>query len=111
MYREFATPETKILFEKKLSMENKYELIENAPARRFEMHIEDRVAYIEYSLKVDKIYLTHTIVPEELGGRGIGSALVSQTLELIEKRGLKVVPVCSFVEAYIGRHPQWKSLL
>jgi len=88
-----------------------YNLIENTDTNRFEMHIEGYVPYIEYTLKADKIYLTHTIVPKELGVRGIGSALVKQTLAIIQNRQLKVVPVCSFVEAYIDKHPKWKKLL
>ncbi|MCF6170584.1 MAG: N-acetyltransferase [Bacteroidales bacterium] len=88
-----------------------YKLIENTDGNRFEMHIDGFVPYIEYTLKADKIYLNHTIVPKELGGRGIGSALVKQTLEILQNRKMKVVPVCSFVEAYINKHPEWKVVL
>jgi len=88
-----------------------YKITENTDANRFEMPVDGYVPYIEYSIKADKIYLTHTIVPKELGGRGIGSALVKQVLAIIQNRQLKVVPVCSFVEAYIDKHPEWEVLL
>ena len=57
------------------------------------------------------ITLTHTEVPPALGGRGVGSALVRGVLEAARARGLKVVPKCPFVSAFMGRHPEFNDLL
>ncbi len=86
-------------------------LIHNKKENRFEKKIDGFVAYIEYIRKENKLYLTHTIVPQEIGNRGVGTTLVRETLEEIEKRNLKIVPVCSFVISYIERHPEWEKLL
>ena len=86
-------------------------LIHNEEENKFEKKIDGFVAYIEYLKKDDKLYLTHTIVPQEIGGRGIGTTLVRETLKEIEKRKLKIVPICSFVVSYIERHPEWEKLL
>jgi predicted GNAT family acetyltransferase len=32
-------------------------------------------------------------------------------LELIRAEGLKVKPLCPFVKAYIGKHPEYADLL
>ena len=88
-----------------------YELIDNTELKRFEMHVDGHIAFLEYILKPDKIYLIHTEVPPAIGNRGIGSKLVKKILEEVDRRGLKVVPACSFVEIYIKRHPEWKKLL
>ena len=47
-------------------------LIDNADKKRFEFDLEDKLGIIEYIIKEDKIFLTHTEVPEELGGKGYG---------------------------------------
>ena len=86
-------------------------LINNTEAKRYEMHIEGLTPRIEYIMAKDKIYLTHTEVPKELEGKGIGSALVKKVLEDIEKKDLTLVPMCPFVAMYIKRHPEWKKLV
>ena len=75
--------------------------------KKFELHIEDQVAYIDYIInKQNVIYLTHTEVPSSLEGNGVGSALVSKTLDFIRESNLKMAPLCPFVAAYLKRHPE-----
>jgi predicted GNAT family acetyltransferase len=88
-----------------------YELIDNTDLKRFEMHVDGHIALLEYILKPDKIYLIHTEVPPAIGNLGIVSKLVKKVLEEVDRRGLKVVPACSFVDIYIKRHPEWRKLL
>jgi len=90
---------------------NDFELIDNTDLNRFEIHVDGHIALLEYMLRPDKIYLIHTEVPPAIGNRGIGSKLVKKVLEEINRRGLKVVPACSFVDIYIKRHPEWKKVL
>jgi len=68
-------------------------------------------AIAAYALHAGKIIFTHTEVPSAYGGRGIGSALVRFALASARTRGLKVVPVCPFVAAYIEKHPEEQDLL
>ncbi|MEX0273036.1 MAG: GNAT family N-acetyltransferase [Flavobacteriaceae bacterium] len=88
-----------------------YQLTNNNEAKQYEFHVDGTVPKIEYIKAKDKIYLTHTEVPKGLEGRGIGSALVKQALEDIEKNGETLVPLCPFVALYIKRHPEWKKLV
>lgn len=84
----------------------------NKSKSRFELEIDDYVAYVEYSLpSAGTIALLHTEVPKELGGRGIGSILAKAVLENIRAQGLKVVPQCEFVAGYIKKHPEFSSLV
>ena len=92
-------------------MEN-YELIDNTEEKQFEFHIGKYKPLIEYIIsKNGEIYLTHTEVPVELEGKGIGSQLVEKVLAEIEKRELRLVPMCPFVAGYIQKHPEWKRLI
>ena len=66
---------------------------------------------IIYTIIFCMIYLTHTEVPRELEGKGIGSQLVEKTLQDIERQGLRLVPLCPFVAAYIKKHPEWRRIV
>lgn len=57
------------------------------------------------------IVLVHTEVAPAVEGRGVGSRLVSAALDDIRARGLRLVPICPFVRAYLGRHPEHGDLL
>lgn len=78
---------------------------------RFEIHSEGFVAELSYTLDGKVIILVHTEVPPELEGRGIGSRLAKAGLDYARENGLKVIPVCSFVDGYIKRHPEYEDLL
>lgn len=84
---------------------------DNTTAQQFEMRVEGHLAKIEYTLSGDRIFLTHTEVPQALEGKGIAANMVSRVLIAIEERKLKLVPLCPYVAAYIRKHPEWKRLL
>lgn len=88
-----------------------YTLKDNTERKQFELDIDGYTARIEYIIMAKKIFLTHTEVPAELEGKGIGSIIVKLTLEEIEKRGLKLIPLCPFTAKYITKHPEWKRIL
>src|SRR3546814_20159297 len=74
---------------------------DNFERRRFEIELGDSVAIAEYTLPKGMIMFTHTEVPPEHGGKGIGKALIRAGLEAARERGLKVTPNCPFFAAYI----------
>lgn len=92
-------------------MEN-YELIDNVDSNQYEFHVGNHIAKIEYiKTKNGEIYLTHTEVPVALEGKGIGSQLAEKALLDIEKKNLRLIPLCPFVAGYIKKHPDWKHLV
>lgn len=76
---------------------------DNQAKRRYELVVDGTTAYAEYVLADGSITFTHTIVPEALGGRGVGGRLVNAALDDAEVRGLKIVPECSFVAKMVER--------
>lgn len=52
----------------------------------------------------------HTLVPSEIGGRGVAAALVDALVADAREQGFTIVPQCSYVEAQFRRHPEWASL-
>jgi predicted GNAT family acetyltransferase len=89
-----------------------YELIDNKEKNRYEFHVGDYIPKIEYIKSNNgEIYLTHTEVPVDLEGRGIGSRLAEEVLKDIERQALRLVPLCPFVAGYIKKHPDWKRIV
>ena len=86
-------------------------VIDNTEEQRFELPVDERVAFINYRIRGNAIVMAHTEVPEELEGQGIGSALVRGALDLARQRHLNVVPSCPFVSAYIRQHPEYLDLV
>ena len=82
----------------------------NLNAHRFELQIQGHTAYEEYALIPQGVAFAHTIVPPELGGRGIASRLVQHALAWARELGLKVRPDCSFVRAYMDKHPEYADM-
>jgi hypothetical protein len=84
----------------------------NADKKRFELDLENETAYAEYSINNDTVvFITHTEVPSELEGKGVGSHLISLALTWIKEKGYALAPLCPFTAAYVKRHPEWKGIL
>jgi hypothetical protein len=83
----------------------------NEGRERFELEVDGATAVAQYKLESGVLHMTHTVVPEEVEGRGIGSKLVRGALDNIRTRGLKVDPVCPFVRSFIERHPEYRDLV
>ena len=84
---------------------------DNPERKRFEIDLGDAVAIAEYTLPAGMIMFTHTEVPPEHGGKGIGKALIQAGLASARERGLKVIPICPFFAAYMQKHPEVQDLL
>jgi uncharacterized protein len=83
----------------------------NEAASRFEAQVDGQTAVAEFHLGDREMTLTHTVVPEELEGRGIASALIRGALDDARQRGVKVRPQCAFAAAYMKRHPDTHDLM
>lgn len=52
----------------------------------------------------------HTIVPEVMGGRGVGKALLDALLADARGEGFKIIPYCVYVRGQYAKHPEWSGL-
>lgn len=83
----------------------------NEAERRFEVDLGDSTALAAYSMHGDSIVFTHTEVPEQHEGHGIGTLLIKAGLAFARDRGLQVVPSCPFFAAYMKKHAEVQDLL
>lgn len=84
---------------------------DNTALRRFELDADGHTAVAYYELAPGVITFTHTEVPPDVSGRGIGSALLHGALQAARARGLKVAARCSFVSAYLRKHAELSDLI
>lgn len=52
----------------------------------------------------------HTLVPPEIGGRGVALRLVEALVADARELGFRIDPECSYVAAQFKRHPEWADL-
>lgn len=89
---------------------NEINIIHNTERKSFEVHLDSHTAELNYYLAGNTIVFTHTGVPAELEGRGIGSMLVKTGLDYAKNNKLKVRTLCWFVDGYIQRHAEYQDL-
>lgn len=63
------------------------------------------VAELVYEIDGDRLVLVHTGVPEEMGGKGVGGALVREAVAKAAQAGLTIVPWCPFARRWLRRNP------
>lgn len=70
----------------------------------------DAIGRLTYQRQGDTVIADHTLVPTEIGGRGVAAELVKALVADARKFGFRIVPQCSYVEAAFRRHPEWADL-
>jgi predicted GNAT family acetyltransferase len=84
---------------------------DNEERHRFELDVEGKTAFVSYRKTPDTITLVHTVVPPELGGKGVGSKLARATLDAVRAQGRKLIVECEFIRGYMSKHPEDNDLL
>jgi uncharacterized protein len=77
-------------------------------ADRFTISVDGTVAgFTETIDHLGRRTFPHTEVDEAFQGRGLASILIGEALQKTHDEGLKIVPVCSMVQAYVEKHPEF----
>ena len=70
----------------------------------------ETIGRLTYQRRGKVLVADHTLVPPEIGGRGVAAKLVEALVDDAREAGDKIVPQCSYVEAMFRRHPEWADL-
>lgn len=89
---------------------NPSEVTHNDWDQRFELQLEEGLAFLEYERSGNSLVLVHTEVPPARQGQGIGGQLVEAALLHARRTRARVIPVCPFVVAYIREHPEHQEI-
>ena len=87
------------------------EFSDNESEHHFEWTTPAGTAFIDYKKTTRQLMLIHTEVPETMQGQGIAPKLVTAALTFAEENGLKVIPLCVYVLAFLKKHPEWNRVL
>ncbi|MBO1358559.1 N-acetyltransferase [Acetobacter sacchari] len=79
-------------------------IVDNVSQNRFETIMEGHLATLIYERSGDALVIQHTLVPDALGGRGVGSALVSAAVDAARAEKRSIVSHCSFATVWLKRH-------
>lgn len=87
------------------------EIHHDAARSRFTASTDAGEAVLEYARQRRHIIFTHTGVPPESEGQGIGGALAAAGLDYARSEGLRVKPACPFVAAFVKLHAEYQDLV
>lgn len=85
---------------------------DNAEASRWEVHVDGALAGLaDYAVRNDTVLLTHTEVMIETQGVGLAGRLAEAAFADARTRGRSVAPLCSYMAAWVDRHPEYADLV
>ena len=86
-------------------------ILDNEFLRQFECSFQEQMVVVEYALQEKKIFLTKLILPAQAPGEDWVTPLISDLLEVLEERRLRVVPTCSELKMLFKKHKSFQRML
>ncbi|SFD49045.1 GNAT family N-acetyltransferase [Roseivivax sediminis] len=78
---------------------------------RYVLERDGAEAELTYSVSSPALIIAdHTGVPDAMRGTGAGQALVARMVEDARAEGVKIVPLCPFVNAQRRKNPDWADV-
>ncbi len=71
----------------------------------------EQVGFTTYTDRGDKRVFLHTEIDQAQEGKGYGSALMAGVLGQVRDAGLRAVPICPFMAAYLERHHEFDDVV
>jgi predicted GNAT family acetyltransferase len=87
------------------------ELRDNVTARRFEWTENGATAFATYRNDGAHLVIPHVEAPLSLRGTGAAGRLMEAVVGHARKAGIRLVPTCSYAQAWFKRHPEARDVL
>ena len=85
---------------------------DNPAEHRFELLVGGAVAGLAaYRVRDGVTVITHSQIDPAFRGRGLGSVLAAQTLDLLRSQDARVVAACPFFAKYVEEHHEYDDIL
>jgi uncharacterized protein len=86
-------------------------VVDNRARQRYEIRINGELAgYSLYKWLPGTVVFTETVIAPRFRGQGTGSRLIAAALADAERRDLRIVPRCPFVQDFIRLQPDPRAL-
>ena len=84
----------------------------NDQAGEYHAHVEGEssIGRLTWTARHGVRVADHTLVPPEIGGRGVAGKLVEALVADARELGFRIDPQCSYVAAAFKRHHEWAEL-
>jgi uncharacterized protein len=83
-----------------------------AESGRYTIEVDGKkVGKAEFLDRGEKRVFTHTEVDEDYEGRGLATILIGQALQETRDAGLRIVPTCPMVAAYVKKHEEYQDIV
>ena len=93
--------------QKRLSSSQVNQVLHDQEGQIFTLDIDGHRAYLKYfSLSPDSVNLASTVVPPELGGKGVAKILADSAFSWAVDNKLKMKLSCWYLSGYLKRHPK-----
>lgn len=80
--------------------------VKHEPDRsRFEAEVDEQLAYLDYRRTGDTVVMPHTVVPQEIEGRGVAGELTRTAVAWARDQSLEIDAQCSYVRGWLAEHP------
>ncbi len=89
---------------------NELNIVHNQAESRFEIWIDNQLSKLDYIRDGSTIVMTHVGVHPDQRGQGVAGKLTEVALEYAKAESLRVIPMCSYVAAYIRRNAKYAEL-
>ncbi|XDD51014.1 GNAT family N-acetyltransferase [Leptospira sp. WS92.C1] len=86
-------------------------VIHSEEERKFYVVTDGIESHLFYRNQDEAWDLISTYVPHELRGKGIAADLVKTALDKARSLDKKIIPSCSYVISFLGRHPAYNDLV
>ncbi len=84
---------------------------DNAARSRFELVEQGEVAFADYRRDSARLVIPHVETPAALRGHGVAARLMEGVVAHARAEGLKIVPVCSYAQAWLKRHREHADII
>jgi len=84
---------------------------DNPGRHRYELDVDGQVVFADYRREGAVLTILHVEAPPALRGTGAAGRFMQGMMEKVRKEGLKVMPVCSYAVAWLGRHKEYQDLI
>jgi predicted GNAT family acetyltransferase len=79
---------------------------------RFSIAVDGReVGFTEYADRDGQRIFSHTEVDDAFEGRGLATILIGEALQATRDAGLRIVPVCPMVAAFVKKHDDYTGVV
>lgn len=78
-------------------------IVNNTKENRFEVLIDEYMAYLSYEISENIFLVRGVFVPDELGGKGLGRKLSVEAYDYANSKRYKIVSNCWFFSKFLEK--------